>query len=277
MINLERGFHRLTWVISGLVVLPLIVLGLTLLAYEQGGVEAAGVFLGLAGTVFALLWLGFFLIRWIVRGFRPAPQPDRSLGVSLEAASGLPVFLLEKRETPFDDWQDPGAEVPQNLTRFFQRAVWAYQLFLYRGLLEAKFGEEAGRLAREHQDEALLRLEDGVGAEVLDLTHMIERNAASLGTSDALLKQEPNLQLPPEYPLALRTLLLSRPSPHYVPQEHRTVDRMQDLDMSEDHDLLLARCMEHGRKAALASLGQSVAIMRLGTETGPESDEEPTE
>ncbi len=264
MANLVRGFRRLTWVISGLVVVPLTVLGLMFLDYEHGGAEAAGVFFGVAALVFGVLWLGFFLIRWVVRGFEPAPPRRTSrAGVSLQVASGLPIFLMEKRETPFDDWHAPGTSVPANLEGLFQRTVWGYQLFLFRRLFDAKFGADAGRRARDHQDAALRRLANGLGDDVLEAAQAIEQSAATLEVSESLLEQQEAARVPPEYPLALQTLLVGRHSPYLVPPEDRTVERMQRVEVADDHDLLLAQCMAHARRTTIESLGESIAIMEI--------------
>ena len=60
--NIERGFRRVTWVMSVLVAL------LALLAAVDGSATVGeAIFLG--AILFAFPWGVFYLIRWIVLGF----------------------------------------------------------------------------------------------------------------------------------------------------------------------------------------------------------------
>jgi hypothetical protein len=67
MPNLQRGFRRLTWVISVLLASPFLVDG-ALSLFEK---EKSGYFFFVAATIgFILPWLVFFVARWIAAGFR---------------------------------------------------------------------------------------------------------------------------------------------------------------------------------------------------------------
>jgi hypothetical protein len=66
--NLERGFRRLLVVLSVAVLSLGIGLGVMLGSWPQ--------FIGVAGFSVALLWLGFFAVRWISGGFASPPSKD---------------------------------------------------------------------------------------------------------------------------------------------------------------------------------------------------------
>ncbi len=67
MPNLQRGFRRLTWVISVLLASQFLVDGAPSL-FEK---EKSGYFFLVAATIgFILPWLVFFVARWIAAGFR---------------------------------------------------------------------------------------------------------------------------------------------------------------------------------------------------------------
>jgi hypothetical protein len=68
MANLERGFRRLTFAVSIVLMLPF--LGATIPSFLAR--DGPATVLGLAFTllVFVLPWLVFFVARWIARGFR---------------------------------------------------------------------------------------------------------------------------------------------------------------------------------------------------------------
>ena len=68
MANLERGFRRLTWAASILLMLPF--LGATIPSFLAGDGPAILFGLGLTVLAFLLPWLLFVVGRWIARGFR---------------------------------------------------------------------------------------------------------------------------------------------------------------------------------------------------------------
>ncbi len=89
-VNIERGFRRLTWVISILLGLPIVIYGIIEIAVDlvdgiggDGGIQTYFVvtllFIVIAAAAFAVPWGVFFLIRWIVLGFRSAPTPEDSV------------------------------------------------------------------------------------------------------------------------------------------------------------------------------------------------------
>ena len=68
MANLDRGFRRLTLVVSALLMLPFI--AATIPSFAAGDRAATLLGLGLAMLAFLLPWAVFFVARWIARGFR---------------------------------------------------------------------------------------------------------------------------------------------------------------------------------------------------------------
>ena len=87
--NLERGFRRLTWVVSLLFSVPLVGFGLLSIATSNTGDGPILVFLGIIAVV--LSWATFFTVRWIVRGFQEAKTPDPSADTTGEEKLGPPV------------------------------------------------------------------------------------------------------------------------------------------------------------------------------------------
>jgi ABC-type Fe3+ transport system permease subunit len=62
--NLERGFRRLVVVLSGVV----LALGIFM---DFGSPKAYELhFTWIAVVLVALLWMGFYAVRWVVRGFK---------------------------------------------------------------------------------------------------------------------------------------------------------------------------------------------------------------
>lgn len=66
----ERGFKRLTWVVS--VSLAVFFAG-EALSLWQADRDAAYGFIAFAAIAFVASWVVFFVLRWIVRGFIEAP------------------------------------------------------------------------------------------------------------------------------------------------------------------------------------------------------------
>lgn len=68
MANLERGFRRLTLVVSIVLMLPF--LAATIPSFLAGDGPATLLGLGFTLLAFLLPWLVFFVARWIAGGFR---------------------------------------------------------------------------------------------------------------------------------------------------------------------------------------------------------------
>ncbi len=75
MANLERGFRRLTWVVSVVLAIPFVGLGVYGLT-EKDTAFAFGLIL--IGTgIFVLSWATFFVLRWVAGGFRDGRRRAR--------------------------------------------------------------------------------------------------------------------------------------------------------------------------------------------------------
>ncbi len=70
--NLERGFRRLILILSIAVLTAGIAFGLL--------VDDLRTLMGFAGALVALLWLGFYAVRWIARGFTVGGRNGRQGG-----------------------------------------------------------------------------------------------------------------------------------------------------------------------------------------------------
>ena len=67
---LERGFKRLTWVVS---VSLAVFFAAEALSLWQTDRDSAYGFIAFAGIAMVASWVVFFVLRWIVRGFIEAP------------------------------------------------------------------------------------------------------------------------------------------------------------------------------------------------------------
>ena len=60
IVNIERGFRRLFVVVSIAVLAVGVIFGITWAEWRV---------IGIAGVLVALLWIGFYAVRWVAKGF----------------------------------------------------------------------------------------------------------------------------------------------------------------------------------------------------------------
>ena len=67
--NVELGFKRIFWIISGFGVLAVVAGLIGILAGQAGSPEVINMLLG-GPLWFGFVWIVFFTTRWIIRGFQ---------------------------------------------------------------------------------------------------------------------------------------------------------------------------------------------------------------
>jgi len=75
MANLERGFRRLTWVVSVVLAIPCVGLGVYGLIEKDTAFASALILIGTGA--FVLSWIAFFILRWVAVGFRDSKRRAR--------------------------------------------------------------------------------------------------------------------------------------------------------------------------------------------------------
>jgi hypothetical protein len=75
MANLERGFRRLTWVVSVVRGIPCVGLGVYGLTEKDTAFASALILIGTGA--FVLSWIAFFILRWVAVGLRDSKRRAR--------------------------------------------------------------------------------------------------------------------------------------------------------------------------------------------------------
>jgi hypothetical protein len=114
MANLERGFRRLTWVVSLFLAIPLA--GLGVYGITQGDTAFAYSLTLLGIGAFVLSWAVFFILRWIAIGFRDGKRAH-----------------AESSDLPDDNDSDSDAEDAESWWRRLLRPFIRPFVFSYLG------------------------------------------------------------------------------------------------------------------------------------------------
>ncbi len=188
--------------------------------------------------------------------------------LSPESAAYLPFVALTKPDKPFTEWKAPGVQVPAAHESLIMLLVVGYQLFIYLKVIEAKFGAESARIIREHQLVMLKRLPEDLGRGLTFFLRVFERWEPTCPWRHVKIVGFPDVQVPDEWSLALYLLCLTEDAPYYIPPERRprAPDGLWPNINLDGLGFALAKCLEHGRAAAIETFALFVRTFELEPE-----------
>ena len=133
--------------------------------------------------------------------------------------------------------------------------------YLWYLLILKQFGREAAAVVRVEQAEQLDRLGGGFGQQLEDLISIIEQATQHAVGNPTTVPGRPEIQLPPEYFVALRMLTTTVDSPYYVHwPEFESTGRLPDL---QGNDFTLTECLCHCRDHATHHFSTALASMTV--------------
>src|SRR3990172_3709661 len=182
-------------------------------------------------------------------------QPKRPPAVDLTVAGAVALVPLFEKRAPFTSWRPPDQAIPPDREALIQVGVWGYQLFVFLKLIERKLGVDVARAVSEAQTEALNRLPDAMGDQLIELLRIIDVGVRAGMTGSQTLPGHPDVEVPLEYLIALSLLTQVRESPYFGQTE-------PPPDV-EKLDFTLMACLAHGKQAALQVFEPIVNVLEI--------------
>lgn len=167
---------------------------------------------------------------------------------TLDVFAMVPVVSMIQAREPFDSWCPDDVDVPESLRETFKGSVHLYQMYIFWILAARRFGYDIAERMSSIQAERVSRVSTGLAAELNAAIRAIHNMVAGEANEDAVIEVGGRkLAIPLEYKLALWFLTVPEGSPYHVSPEAYARGEMPDFS---DNDVLLGRCLEHGRTAA---------------------------
>lgn len=182
-------------------------------------------------------------------------HPPRPPAVDLTVAAAVALVPLFEKRAPFTSWCPPAQTIPPGREALIQVGVWGYQLFVFLKLIERKFGVDVARAVSQAQTEALNRLPDAMGDQLIELLRIIDAGVRAGMTGPQTLPGHADVEVPLEYPIALSLLTQVQESPYFG-----QTDPPADV---EELELAMMACLAHGKQAAVQAFEPIVNVMDI--------------
>ena len=154
----------------------------------------------------------------------------------------IPLELMEAKTHPFDDWQDPEVEIPEDMRQIFNFYAWLYQLYMFYLITSESLGNDLAVKVIEKLSESEQSI---LGSNLFNIYQNTNKIHITL---HQLLEQpvvedmdgEPN-EMPLEYGLAKRFLFSDEFSPVKFGEENIDLGEVASLSM----------CLFHAKQSAI--------------------------
>lgn len=172
-----------------------------------------------------------------------------------------PIYAFIQPEEPFKTWHDAATIVPTQLRDLFWSSAQGYMFYLWYLLIYKQFGREVAAVVRTEQAERLNRLGNDFGQQLEDLVSIVESAMQHVVDHPSTVPGQPDVQIPPEYYVALRMLTNTMESPYYVPwDEFEKTGKLPDM---HGHDFTLAECLCHSNDHSIQHFTTGLATMAV--------------
>lgn len=177
---------------------------------------------------------------------------DEISEMSLDTYSSFPLYRMLQDESPFDDWENKEAVVPDTFRSAFKAFASMYQMYIFHMLTAQRFGYEIANRTLALQVERLNRGEPELGRQLQTVIHQIHRSVSEH------MKSPPSVEIkgrksdiPLEYQLAVEFLTAGEDALFPLDKNSGELPDMKDTDW------VLAACLEQAKSSA-ASFFQPV-------------------
>jgi hypothetical protein len=166
----------------------------------------------------------------------------------------IPLKLMESKSPPFDDWQDPEVDVPEDMRKIFNFYAWLYQLYMFYMITSDSLGNDLAVKIVEQLSEAEENILGTTSFNIYENINNIHVAIHQLLENPVVedMDGEPS-EMPLEYGLAKRFLFSGEYSPLKFKEE--------DIDLGEVS--ILGLCLFHAKQPAIAYFENLVASIEI--------------
>jgi len=184
---------------------------------------------------------------------------DKLLGrnkgkASLAKMAQIPLVLMDSKSPPFDDWQDPEVNIPEDLKQMFNYYSWLYQLYMFFVVTSERFGNDLAVKIIEKVDESEQKILGTTSFNIYENINSIHLAIQQLIESPIIEDMDGELsEMPLEYGLAKRFLLSGDFSPI----------KFEEEDVGLNEVAILGLCLFHAKQSALTQFENVISNIEI--------------
>lgn len=186
---------------------------------------------------------------WSKKQAAPSAAPAWPTDAYMSVKACCYFYSKQYESLPYREWKPPSVDVSPALEDTARVAVCGFQTRLYFHLLEQQIGKLEAEIAKDGFLGLLTQLsgdgaENDMGRMTRFLLHMVDdaANTAASQSGQKINTPSGDVEVPPDYFMALHFLVRMSDSPYY--------NANADTNFKND-DWTLAHCLEHGKNAAI--------------------------
>lgn len=175
--------------------------------------------------------------------------------ISLTKLAKIPLELMKSKTHPFDDWQDPEVDVPEDMRQLFNFYAWLYQLYMFYMIASETLGNGLAVKIIEDLSESEKQI---LGSNLFNIYENINNIHAAIQQ----LLENPVIEdiegelneMPLEYGLAKQFLFTRDFSPMKFKEK--------DIDLGEV--AILGLCLSHAKQPAISYWENILGSVEIG-------------